>query len=237
MYLSQLVVNVGGNPSRLRPGLNWVRNPYRVHQRLAMAFPSPAQLAADPFFIEPFSDKQFFGDEAVTHVQVERDDRRGFLFRIEPAQPPVILVQSADEPNWAYAFGNASFLLARPPQVKAFQPQFAAGQVCRFRLRANPTVKRDKKRHGLTSEDEQLAWLQRKGVAGGFEVRSVTVVPEGSDSVWRKNDTDAMSFLAVCFEGTLHVMDGAAFLRAFQHGIGSGKGFGFGLLSLARPLP
>ena len=60
MYLSQLVVNVGGNPNRLRPGLNWIRNPYRVHQRLAMAFPSPAQLAADPFFIEPFSERTVF---------------------------------------------------------------------------------------------------------------------------------------------------------------------------------
>ena len=98
------------------------------------------------------------------HVHVKRDERCGFLFRVEPAQPPVILVQSAEEPRWDYAFGNAGFLLARPPQVKAFQPQFAAGQVWRFRLRANPTVKRQKKRHGLTSEDEQRAWLQRKGI-------------------------------------------------------------------------
>lgn len=234
MFLSQLVVNVGDNPNRVRPGLNWVRNPYHVHQRLAMAFPSPKQLAADPFFIEPFSKERFFGDGNEAHVHVKRDGRRGFLFRIEAVQPPVILVQSAEEPRWDYAFANANYLLARPPQIREFQPQFGAGQLWRFRLRANPTVKRQEKRHGLTTEDEQRAWLTRKGAAGGFEVSAVEVVPEGQDRAWRRSHPEAMAFLAVRFEGTLRVTDAASFLDAFQHGIGSGKGLGFGLLSLAK---
>src|SRR5436190_21766487 len=44
MYHSHLLINVGDNPDR--PDWNisrrWLRNLYRVHQRLCMAFPSAA---------------------------------------------------------------------------------------------------------------------------------------------------------------------------------------------------
>jgi CRISPR system Cascade subunit CasE len=39
---------------------------------------------------------------------------------------------------------------------------------------------------------------------------------------------------AVTFDGLLRVTDPEALLAALAGGIGSGKGFGFGLLSLAR---
>ena len=40
MYLSCLLIDVGDNPDRPRPGRLWLRNLYHVHQRLCMAFPS-----------------------------------------------------------------------------------------------------------------------------------------------------------------------------------------------------
>ncbi len=40
MYLSSLLIDVGDNPDRPRPGRLWLRNLYHVHQRLCMAFPS-----------------------------------------------------------------------------------------------------------------------------------------------------------------------------------------------------
>jgi CRISPR system Cascade subunit CasE len=39
---------------------------------------------------------------------------------------------------------------------------------------------------------------------------------------------------AVLYVGALAVRDNTAFLQAYKKGIGSGKAFGFGLLSLAR---
>ena len=51
----------------------------------------------------------------------------------------------------------------------------ANGQLLRFRLRANPTVTRAGKRHGLTSQGAQLAWLQRQGERGGFQLVSCGV--------------------------------------------------------------
>jgi CRISPR system Cascade subunit CasE len=41
----------------------------------------------------------------------------------------------------------------------------------------------------------------------------------------------------VQFEGDLEVTDAAAFRAALAQGIGSGKAYGFGLLSIARPRP
>jgi CRISPR system Cascade subunit CasE len=43
-----------------------------------------------------------------------------------------------------------------------------------------------------------------------------------------------MTHLAVQFDGVLEVTDPAKFLETVRQGIGSAKGFGFGLLSLAR---
>ena len=37
------------------------------------------------------------------------------------------------------------------------------------------------------------------------------------------------------FEGVLRVADPAALASAVENGLGSAKGYGFGLLSLARP--
>ena len=38
MYLSSIPVETGHDPNRVWPGKRWIRNPYRVHQRLCMAF-------------------------------------------------------------------------------------------------------------------------------------------------------------------------------------------------------
>ena len=39
---------------------------------------------------------------------------------------------------------------------------------------------------------------------------------------------------SVQFDGTLTVTDAEAFLNALEGGVGSGKGFGLGLMSVAR---
>ncbi len=41
------------------------------------------------------------------------------------------------------------------------------------------------------------------------------------------------TFQGVLFEGSLQVVDAEAFRKALAHGIGPGKAFGFGLLSVA----
>ncbi|MFQ5614487.1 MAG: type I-E CRISPR-associated protein Cas6/Cse3/CasE, partial [Anaerolineae bacterium] len=110
--------------------------------------------------------------------------------------------------------------------------------------RANPTKRlfRDDperklkkgQRLGLFKEEEQQAWLQRKGQqGGGFIVLGATIISEGF-SRGRTKEKHKFKHFAVRFDGLLQVTDPDRFLKTVRRGIGSGKGLGFGLLSLAR---
>ncbi|MBI5971367.1 MAG: type I-E CRISPR-associated protein Cas6/Cse3/CasE [Deltaproteobacteria bacterium] len=286
MFLSRLLIDIGGNPDRPRPGRQWLRNLYHVHQRLCMAFPSAQRKADDADFLEPFRPDDF----GKGHVHEERKVESGFLFRIDP-QPggrAMILVQSAVTPDWDYAFHNAGYLLAASPDlcyeqlrnaVKTFEPGFAKGQRLRFRLAANPTRKIDtksgpdgKKRHGTRvpvpsmkeieewrannhNEDPRpficsklLDWLTRKSAASGFSIDkdSTTVQPgyiyckkpENRQGGSRKDKReDSGRRRSVRYEGILEVSDADNFRDTIIRGIGSGKAFGFGLLSVAPVNP
>ena len=108
---------------------------------------------------------------------------------------------------------------------------FRNGQLLQFRLRANPTVKRDGKRLGLYTENEQTKWLLRKAECGGFKVLHVVLKSAGK----RKATTNGAgaTFVAITFEGVLSVTDADKFAQTLESGIGSAKGFGFGMLSVA----
>lgn len=139
MYYSALMIDVGDNPDRPRPGRTWLRNLYHVHQRLCMAFPATTRQADDRDFLQPYRPEDFAADQ----VHVPRGNYAGFLFRIDAVVGggAVILVQSANLPDWGYAFHNAGHLLATAPQVWEKELDFTVGQQFKFRLLANPTRK------------------------------------------------------------------------------------------------
>ena len=203
MYLSKLVLNPASRRVRTEIG-----RPYELHRTLMQAFP--------------------LAEEGLGRV----------LFRLDTSKESntlTLLVQSEKEPDWKPLDKAEDFLL-EPAQSKLFSPTFRGGQPCRFRLRANPTVKRQGKRFGIVKEDEQLAWLHRKGAAGGFDPVSVVVSPERKmqDKMTDRAETPHnLTLVAVRFDGLLSVTNPAVFCQTLANGIGSGKGFGFGLLSVA----
>ncbi|NLH48531.1 MAG: type I-E CRISPR-associated protein Cas6/Cse3/CasE [Myxococcales bacterium] len=253
MYLSYLLIDTGDNPDRPRPGRLWIRNRYHVHQRLCMAFPNRNRKADDPDFIQPFQPADF----GVDQVHVPRQPDQGFLFRIDPLPGGrvAILVQSATKPDWDYAFHNAGFLLAAPPEIKSFAVDFRPRQRLRFRLLANPTRKIDtktgpggKRRSGRRvplAKGELAAWLIRKAATAGFNVDSNALAIQPSFVYFRKtekhlpeNSADeqrpgGQKLRAVLYEGIIEVADPEKLRAALVAGIGSAKGFGFGLLSVA----
>jgi CRISPR system Cascade subunit CasE len=159
------------------------------------------------------------------------------LYRVEPPRGEprfLVLVQSDVAPDWSRLGVPGGYLLG-PPATKPFDPSFAVGQRLCFRLRANPTVKRDGKRRPLLDEGQQRAWLDRKAADAGFRVVRAEVTAEGA-SCGRKPagaDTLTLTLHAVRFDGLLAVTDPGRVRQALQAGIGCAKGFGFGLLSLA----
>jgi CRISPR system Cascade subunit CasE len=156
------------------------------------------------------------------------------LFRIEDAPAGTqILVQSHVQPDWR-AFSDLP-VLACPPEHKMFEPQLRRGQLYRFRLLANPSVKRDGKRHGLLREDEQRQWLTRKLAEAGAEVIGCLASSHGNQFSRKgaQGDVHQQTHLSVLFDGFLRAIDVDALARALEYGVGSAKGYGFGLLSLA----
>lgn len=145
------------------------------------------------------------------------------------------------------------------PSVKGLDEQFSNlrdGQILRFRLRANPTKKVDtktgpdgKRRNGrrvaLKTEAGRLAWLQRKGEQHGFQLGTVSQsgdvpgvldVSEGRTVGYRQGAEEGrrqLTFGSCVFEGTLRILRHDDFRKALTQGIGSGKAFGFGMMSIA----
>lgn len=184
-----------------------LRDPYQMHRTLSKAF----------------------SDDREEYQQAR------CLFRVDeiPGESYLcLLVQSRVQPNWGHWQVTEHYLVA-PPATKEFEPNLGAGQILAFRLRANPTVRREGKRLGLYRDEERLAWLARKGELHGFRPCQVTVRKEDTLQS-RATAGHEATFNAVRFDGTLGVTEPEAFAAALEGGIGSGKGFGFGLLSLAR---
>ncbi len=191
---------------RHRPARRDLGDRYELHRSLLCAF--PAQLPAE-----------------------ER-----VLYRVEHAPRQVyatVLLQSQTAPDWHQAQRlSAPGYLCEPPALREFEPQAQEGMRLRFRLQANPTVKRDGNRHAIYAEDALMRWLQRKSDAHGFAVepRNVRAVRLGKLHGKRRRQT----WHAVQFEGFLQVNEPEAFVGAWRNGIGSAKAFGFGLLSVSR---
>ncbi|NOX55008.1 MAG: type I-E CRISPR-associated protein Cas6/Cse3/CasE [Planctomycetes bacterium] len=209
LHLSRLYPNVRSKAVRRD-----LANAYELHRTLMRAFPERRQGGPG---------------RVLFRVDTERE-----------TQQPYVLVQSDTTPTWSRLPEDE---LGRPytvcpPEWKTFEPTFAAGQLLRFRLRANPVVKRkpaganEGKRLGLFREEDQITWLVRKGNQAGFVLRNVLVIKEGFQSS-RKNN-HAITHWAVRFEGVLEVSDPDRLLQSLAEGIGPAKAFGFGLLSLAR---
>ena len=168
----------------------------------------------------------------------------------------VLLVQSPVEPSWTSL--PPGFLLGLDdglanPAVKSMGDLLAV--LCErmqlaFRLRANATRRIDtktqadgKRRHGkrvpVRGEEGRLAWLLRQGAANGFELQRTEngqydiVTREEPRSIGVRQGK-RITFSGVRYDGTLTITDALRFRGAVEAGIGPGKAYGFGLLSLKR---
>jgi CRISPR system Cascade subunit CasE len=214
MYLSRIIL-----PLVDRRAQELLGKPYELHRALMSAFPFPAGRVL--FRVEPLDDSSTAGRA-------------------------VVLVQSLDKPKW----NSRQLPEGAMAEVKELKLHLEKGQRLRFRLRANPTkrskpedaaveAQRSGQRLGLLTEESQQAWIVRKGESGGFKVVSVIIIQEDDPKSMSKGRKTVegkeheMSLLAVRYEGVLEVSDPRRLLETLQAGIGSGKGLGFGLLSLA----
>ena len=231
MYLSRLVLNPR-HPVAQRD----LADCHELHRTLMSAFPTAPE-----------------GVAARAHY--------GVLFRLELPRRgalPQVLVQSRAVPEWSrlpegYLARNGTVPNPACKPVDWLLERLQPGATFRFRLRANPT-RRVSARHpqeaerwhgkrvDLRGEERQLAWLAQRAERCGFELLHaavespqgprVSVSPAGRVS-GRREAGHRLTFGAVVFEGLGRVADPARFREALAGGIGPGKAYGFGLLSVA----
>lgn len=233
MYLSKLLLN-----PRSRTVRRDLADCQELHRTLLAAFPHTRAKAV----------REEFG----LLYRLEPVARSGMVTAI---------VQSGFEPNWGQLPSGYLLEAENNPACKPVNGSYAAlraGQRLAFRLRANPTrkietkslpdgTKRNGRRIEIRGEENQIAWLHRKADQHGFrllgvrvnpDVADVRVAPEGKVLGWREvrdetNSKRRLTFGAALFEGVLEISDAEKFRQALLSGIGSGKAYGFGLLSIA----
>lgn len=245
LYLSRLLLN-----PRSRQVISEMAHPYEMHRTLMRAFPCMENQTGKK------AREQF-----------------GVLFRAEPDEKSrlvKVFVQSQAEPDWSFLDGLHGYLYDgsegfayEHKEIWHVWQKLQSGRTLSFRLRANPTKRIAKegdslkgKRVQLWREDDQIAWLLRKGreagtdVPGGFDlltnkgrdeqgreiqVPRVRVIPEGKYFGRKMGAAVGRSttHFGVHFEGLLQVTDADAFRQTLIRGIGAGKAYGFGLLSIA----
>lgn len=157
------------------------------------------------------------------------DDARDFLFRTDRRPDGVrVLLLSEHQPASTTAFVW---------QTKEISPSFLEHAAYRFQLKANPTMRhpghdRKRPRFAIYDETKLRAWLTRKAESAGFAVDADSLEVGAPMDETFVRDGQRGKHVAVDFVGVLHVTDRTRFIQCFNTGIGSAKGFGYGLLTL-----
>lgn len=212
------------NPSS-RNGRKLLINPQAMHAAISASFPPDLDTSAGRIL-----------------WRLDSSGHEHALYVVAPEMPEFRhLVEQA---GWA----------TRPPQRADYAPlldSLRIGQEWRFRLRANPvkSVKGSEARgtiRPLAGQAGQLEWFMRQATQHGFyiprqeakeEASALVTITERNDLGFERRSEgrrDRVSIRAVQYDGVLRITDREAIRRALVWGIGRGKAYGCGLMTLRR---
>lgn len=241
VYLTKMILNPRSNQVRKEVG-----NPQELHRTISRAFP-PIENSPDLKKHERKTPRNQYN--ILYRLDIDRHRGKAFL-----------LVQSEHKPDWNFLESNYSDEL----ETKNIGENYGAvenGMNLIFRLQANPTKrvgKSDQKaddkfkpagnktirrRVELRTDEDRTDWLVRQGTRLGFQIGNLKIEPavrnvisakEGKISFTKKGKNNPITYGSVVFEGVLQVTDADKFREALVNGIGQGKAYGFGLLSVAK---
>lgn len=171
------------------------------------------------------------------------------LWRVDEFQGKYyLLLLSGQIPDLSHAanqFGMEGS--GQPWQTKSYDAlldRIQNGSAWQFRLTANPTKSIKSPETGKRgtvcahiTPEYQLKWLLDRGETHGFSINPEEVIV--TKSQWQRfykggQRKKPVSLLAVTFEGILTVTDASRFRQTLVEGIGRGKAFGLGLLTVMR---
>lgn len=165
-----------------------------------------------------------------------------------------LLVQSAGAVDFQEVaeLGGVMGMPVQSRDMAGLLTRLAVGQSWNFRLTASPTQALspggERGRRGkvvpLVTRAQQLDWLAHKAAMRGFDVGSegerTAYVEEQKRWVFKRHvgqgrGGSTVTLNTATFTGVLVVRDPQAVGMALQAGVGRAKGYGCGLLTLARP--
>lgn len=150
-------------------------------------------------------------------------------------EPPVVLIQTQASPDpAAIPIGDAPYYVSLESHHNHLLEAIKQGDRLHFRVHSNPTVTRGGKRHGLVQAEEQLAWLARQLNRAGAVLEAAVASQASRSAMKRRGQGAPIILTGVTFDGLLAVRDPDALRDAVRRGIGHGRAFGFGLITLAR---
>lgn len=231
MYLSRIQLN-----PRRRDARALLASPRKLHGAVLASFPVP-----------PVGERA--GDGRV-------------LWRLDVEEHHTLLyVVSPDAPDFAHLAEQAGWPTTQRGEVRPYDAlleRLGEGQRWAFRLTANPTRyvvhphTGKAKRMGHVTVSQQEEWLQQKASEHGFEIVGTehpgadgghVVVPElsvtrrATHSFSRPDAKAPVTLTTAQFDGVLRVQDVPRFRETLVTGIGPGKAYGCGLLTVAPLRP
>lgn len=171
-------------------------------------------------------------------------ERRRRLWRLDPlGEKLYLLILSEDAPDLSdivKQFGSGD-----PGETKSYDPlleRIVSGSVWHFRLAANPTtskvpssgpLERGKVQAHITPEFQE-AWLRARAEKHGFHLKSLQVTGSRWLRFRKGQQRRLVTLLSAVYEGVLEVTDPVLFRQVLTEGIGRGKAYGQGLLTVTR---
>ena len=171
-------------------------------------------------------------------------ERRRRLWRLDPLGGKLyLMILSEDAPDLSGI--EDQFGSGEPGETKSYDPlleRILPDSVWRFRLTANPTVssapssgplERGKVQAHVTPKFQE-EWLRARAEKHGFCLKSLQVTGCRWLRFRKGQQGKPVTLLSVVYEGVLQVTDPVLFRQVLTEGIGRGKAYGQGLLTVTR---
>lgn len=181
---------------------------------------------------------------AIESAKTEQQENQRVLWRIDELKGQPYLLMLSSEPlntqSLIHQFGYPEET-AQSAEYAHLLNRVQDGTEWRFRLCANPVCSAKPAEPGKrgkvmahVSPYYQLEWLSRQGVRNGFQVDSEQTRVTGSKwlKFQKKSSRMTVTLKEAVFEGVLKVTDAERFKQALTEGIGKGKAYGMGLLTV-----
>lgn len=251
IYLTKMILNPRSKQVRVEVG-----DPQELHKTISSGFPKIENPPNTPKHLRKTPRNQY---NILHRLDIDRHRGKAFLL-VQSEQEPNWSFLDADYANEIEtkevgenyeAIENGMRLIfrlqANPTKRVANRYEYENDKK-RAEFDKKFKDSKNRRRISIYKEEEQIEWLARQGENFGFEIADLKINPAVRNVISAKegkiefkkpdeNNPDKkhqVTYGSVVFEGVLQVTDADKFREALVNGIGQGKAYGFGLLSVAK---